>query len=127
LFHPAGPRGFAARQPAGCWQDFVTIAGIWVAAKFSPSHSLWPYPGGRLAYVFTVLLSVTSRWPRSALRRINGTVIPSAGPPLELFLLASLIRLRLHRHSTRPAITSLNCSALQRMEIAALLSLGILF
>jgi membrane protease YdiL (CAAX protease family) len=26
--------------------------------KFSPSHWLWPYPGGRLAHVFTVLLCV---------------------------------------------------------------------
>ena len=29
-----------------------------MAVKFSPSHWLWPYPGGRLAYVFTVLLCV---------------------------------------------------------------------
>jgi membrane protease YdiL (CAAX protease family) len=48
----------AERQPPGAWQDYVTLAGVWVAVKFSPSHWLWPYPGGRLAYVFTVLLSV---------------------------------------------------------------------
>jgi hypothetical protein len=46
----------AQRQPAGAWQDYLTLAGIWVTVKFSPSHWLWPYPGGRLAYVFTVLL-----------------------------------------------------------------------
>src|SRR5260370_447505 len=42
----------------GAWQDYLTLAGIWVTVKFSPSHWLWPYPGGRLAYVFTVLLCV---------------------------------------------------------------------
>jgi uncharacterized protein len=46
----------AERQPPGAWQDYLTLAGVWVAVKFSPSHWLWPYPGGRLAYVFTVLL-----------------------------------------------------------------------
>ena len=46
------------RQQAGSWQDYLTLAGIWVAVKFSHSHWLWPYPGGQLAYVFTVLLCV---------------------------------------------------------------------
>jgi hypothetical protein len=46
----------AQRQAAGAWQDYLTLAGIWVTVKFSPSHWLWPYPGERLAYVFTVLL-----------------------------------------------------------------------
>ena len=45
-------------KPLGAWQDYVTIAGIWVTVKFSPSYWLWPYPKGRLAYVFTVLLCV---------------------------------------------------------------------
>ncbi|HYL86399.1 MAG TPA: type II CAAX endopeptidase family protein [Candidatus Angelobacter sp.] len=55
----------ASGKPAGVWQDFATIVGIWVAVKpfpnlwgFSMSHWLWPYPGGRLAYVLTVLLCV---------------------------------------------------------------------
>jgi membrane protease YdiL (CAAX protease family) len=48
----------AQRQPPGAWQDYVTIAGVWAAVKFSPSHWIWPFPGGRLAYVFTVLLCV---------------------------------------------------------------------
>jgi uncharacterized protein len=48
----------AEGQPPGVWQDYVTIAGVWVAVKFSPSHWLWPYPGARLAYVSTVLLCV---------------------------------------------------------------------
>ncbi|HXT23721.1 MAG TPA: CPBP family intramembrane glutamic endopeptidase [Candidatus Eisenbacteria bacterium] len=42
----------------GCWQDFGTIGGIWAAVKFGPSHWLWPYPGGRLAYIFTVVAAV---------------------------------------------------------------------
>ncbi len=43
----------------GAWQDYVTIAAIWTAVKFSPSHWFWPFPGGRLAYVFAVLLCLT--------------------------------------------------------------------
>jgi CAAX protease family protein len=49
----------AQRQPPGAWQDYLTLAGIWVTVKFSPSHWLWPYPGERLAYVFTVLLCLS--------------------------------------------------------------------
>ena len=48
----------AKGQAAGAVQDYLIIAGIWVAVKFSPSHWLWPFPGGRLAYVVTVLLAV---------------------------------------------------------------------
>jgi uncharacterized protein len=46
----------AERQSPGAWQDFLILGGIWVGVKFSPSHWLWPYPGGHLAYVLTVLL-----------------------------------------------------------------------
>jgi hypothetical protein len=46
------------RESPGSWQDYATLAGIWVAVKFSPSHWFWPYPGGQLAYVFTVLLCI---------------------------------------------------------------------
>ena len=48
----------AERQSPTSWQDFVIVSGIWTAVKFSPSHWLWPYPGGRLAYVFTIILAV---------------------------------------------------------------------
>jgi membrane protease YdiL (CAAX protease family) len=58
IFIPLALAASAERQPPGAWQDFVTLVGIWVTVKFSPSHWLWPYPGGRLAYVFTVLLCV---------------------------------------------------------------------
>lgn len=40
------------------WQDFATIAAIWVAVKFGPSHWIWPYPGGRIAYIFAVIVAV---------------------------------------------------------------------
>ncbi len=40
------------------WQDFATIAAIWTAVKFGPSHWIWPSPGGRLAYIFTVIVAV---------------------------------------------------------------------
>src|SRR4029077_11589869 len=46
----------AQHRPPGAWQDYLTLAGIWLTVKFSPSHWLWPYPDERLAYVFTVLL-----------------------------------------------------------------------
>jgi uncharacterized protein len=58
IFIPLALAASAERHPPGSWQDYLTLAGIWVTVKFSPSHWLWPYPGGRLAYVFTVLLCV---------------------------------------------------------------------
>jgi len=48
----------ATAAAPGSWQDFATITAIWAAVKFGPSHWLWPYPGGRLAYIFTVLTAV---------------------------------------------------------------------
>src|SRR6201987_524700 len=29
---------------AGSWEDFVTVAGVWIFVKFVPSHWLWPHP-----------------------------------------------------------------------------------
>lgn len=55
------PLFLLASAPAGAsatWQDFVAIAGIWTVVKFGPSHWIWPYPGGRLAYIFTVMVAV---------------------------------------------------------------------
>jgi len=57
VFAPIALATSAERKPGGTWQDFLTIAGIWVAVKFGPSSWLWPYPSGRLAYAFTVLLA----------------------------------------------------------------------
>lgn len=55
VFIPLVLAASAERQAPGAWQDYLTLAGIWVTVKFSPSHWLWPYPDARLAYVFTVL------------------------------------------------------------------------
>jgi len=73
VFVPLALAVSAERQPAGTWQDFVTVAGVWVFVKFVPSHWLWPYPGGRLAYVFTVLLAVNVALAAFLLvRRLSG-------------------------------------------------------
>jgi membrane protease YdiL (CAAX protease family) len=63
VFVPLAVAASAERKPAGVWQDFFIIVGIWVAVKpfpnrwgFSMSHWLWPFPGGQLAYVMTILL-----------------------------------------------------------------------
>jgi membrane protease YdiL (CAAX protease family) len=58
VFIPLALAMSAKDRPPGAWQDYVTIAAVWLAVKFSPSHWLWPWPGGRLAYVFTVLLCI---------------------------------------------------------------------
>ena len=56
IFIPLALAASAKGRPPGVWQDYVTLAGIWVTVKFSLPLFLWPYPSGRLAYVFTVLL-----------------------------------------------------------------------
>ena len=58
IFVPIGLAVTAGKAAAGSWQDFLTIIGIWVFVKFSPSHWIWPYPGGRLAYAMTVFVAV---------------------------------------------------------------------
>ena len=80
VFIPLSVAASAERKPAGTWQDFCIIAGIWVAVKpfpdrwgFSMSHWLWPFPGGRLAYVMTILLCVNVTLAAFVLlRRIDG-------------------------------------------------------
>jgi len=74
VFVPLGLAASAEREGPGAWQDYVTLAGVWVAVKFSASHWLWPSPGGRLAYVFTVLFSVNVALATFVLvRRLTGT------------------------------------------------------
>lgn len=58
IFIPLGMAVWANGAAAGAWQDFVTLAGIWVLVKFGPTHWLWSYPNGRLGYVFTVMIAV---------------------------------------------------------------------
>ena len=80
IFLPLAIAASAERKPAGTWQDFVIVAGIWVAVKpfpnrwgFSMSHWLWPFPDGQLAYVMTVLLFVNVALAAFVLlRRLDG-------------------------------------------------------
>ena len=73
VFVPLALAMSAQGAAPGAWQDFVVVAGVWAFVKFSPSHALWPYPGGRLAYVFTVLVAVGTALAAFALvRRLGG-------------------------------------------------------
>jgi uncharacterized protein len=58
IFLPLALAMSAGKSAPGSWQDFLTIAAIWAFVKFGPSQYLWPYPGGRLAYICTVLVAV---------------------------------------------------------------------
>ncbi len=58
IFVPLALAMSAQGASPGSWQDFLTIAGVWTFVKFGPAQHLWPYPGGRLVYVFTVLVAV---------------------------------------------------------------------
>ena len=93
VFIPLALAVSAGLRPAGCWQDFLTLAGIWVAVKFSPSHWLWPVPGGHLAYVLTVLLCVNVALAAFVLlRRVNGVGYSIGwGRHWSFFVLASFI------------------------------------
>jgi membrane protease YdiL (CAAX protease family) len=79
VFVPLLLAATAKPQAPGAWQDYLTIAGVWAAVKFSPSHWLWPYPGGRLAYVFTVMLCVVTALGTFLLVRRFGGVGYSVG------------------------------------------------
>jgi uncharacterized protein len=80
VFVPLALATSAQQRPVGAWQDYATLVGVWVAVKPLPnpwgislSHWLWPYPGGKLAYVFTVLLSLNVALAAYLLvRRFNG-------------------------------------------------------
>ena len=58
IFLPLLVLASAQGSDLGAWQDFSTLAAIWATVKFGPSHWVWPYPGGRLSYVFTVVVAV---------------------------------------------------------------------
>jgi uncharacterized protein len=58
IFLPLLVLSTAQGAAPGCWQDLVSLAATWVAVKFGPAHWIWPYPGGRLAYIFTVVMAV---------------------------------------------------------------------
>jgi membrane protease YdiL (CAAX protease family) len=58
IFFPLALLSSAQSAASGSWQDLCILVAIWVTVKFGPSHWFWPYPGGHLAYVFTVMLAV---------------------------------------------------------------------
>ncbi len=100
VFLPIALAASAGLQPPGCWQDFLTLAAIWLVVKplpnpwgFSLSHWLWPFPGGRLAYVFTVLLCLNVALASFVLlRRVNGIGYSIGwGRRWSFFVLASFI------------------------------------
>jgi membrane protease YdiL (CAAX protease family) len=100
IFIPLALAASAGRQPPGTWQDFLILASVWVTVKplpnpwgWSLSHWLWPYPGGRLAYVFTVLLCVNVALACfMLLRRTNGVGYSIGwGRHWSFFVLASFI------------------------------------
>src|SRR5256884_219842 len=93
VFVPLALAASAKQKPPGAWEDFLILAGVWVAVKFSPSHWLWPYPGGRLAYVFTVLLCVNVALAAFVLlRHVNGIGYSIGwGRPLGFFILSSFL------------------------------------
>jgi membrane protease YdiL (CAAX protease family) len=73
VFVPIGMAVWAGSAAPGVWQDLVTLGGIWVAVKFGPTHWLWAYPGGHLAYVSTVLVAVNAALASFLLvRRVKG-------------------------------------------------------
>jgi membrane protease YdiL (CAAX protease family) len=74
IFIPLALTFSAEHQPPGVWQDFVVLAAVWCAVKFFPAKWLWPFPGGKLSYVFTVLLMVDVGIAVFMLgRRLSGT------------------------------------------------------
>lgn len=60
IFVPLGLAMWAGTAGVGAWQDFVSIAGIWVFYKFVPRRWLWAYPQGELGHVFTVLVALNA-------------------------------------------------------------------
>ena len=58
IFLPLALLASAQSAAPGSWQDLFILVAIWVTVKFGPSHWFWPYPGGRLAYIFTVMIAV---------------------------------------------------------------------
>jgi membrane protease YdiL (CAAX protease family) len=93
VFVPLALAVSAERESQGAWQDYLTLALIWVCVKFGPTHWVWPYPGGHLAYVYTVILAVTVAIAAFLLiRRVDKTgYLIAWGPRWASFVLASFL------------------------------------
>jgi len=93
VFVPLALAASAERKAAGAWQDYLTLALIWVCVKFGPTHWVWPYPGGHLAYVYTVILAVTVAIAAFLLiRHVDKTGYSIAwGPRWTVFVLGSFL------------------------------------
>jgi membrane protease YdiL (CAAX protease family) len=58
----------------GAWQDYASLAVIWVGVKFFLPQWLWPYPGGRPSHVLTILLGLNVGLACFLLaRKVSGT------------------------------------------------------
>jgi membrane protease YdiL (CAAX protease family) len=93
IFLPLAAAVSAERRPPGRWQDFAIVAAVWMTVKFSPARWLWPYPGGKLSYAFTVLLMVDAGIAIFLLtRRMNGAGYAIAwGPRWAWYIAASFL------------------------------------
>src|SRR5579863_1402396 len=59
VFVPLILAASAQNHSPGAWQDFAILTCVWLVVKFLPRYvQLWPFPDGRLSYVFTVLLCI---------------------------------------------------------------------
>jgi len=130
LFVPMFLLSQAEGSPPGCWQDFLTLALIWVAVKFGPSHWVWPYPEARLAYIFTVIVAVNLAIAGFLLLRRTPNVGYSIGwgsgwtlyvfGSLALFALIAIpVGIRIHFIAYAPRV--------QEWKMFVPLSVGILF
>ena len=43
----------------GAWQDYLAMLAIFLPLKLRWLNSFWPYPGGKVAYIATMLLAVS--------------------------------------------------------------------
>jgi membrane protease YdiL (CAAX protease family) len=97
ILAPLALAASAKQKPPGAWQDFLTIAGLWVFIKFfsklASPNCLFPFPGGRLSYVFAVLLCLNIALAAFVLlRRVDGIGYSIGwGHHWRFFVLASFI------------------------------------
>lgn len=137
IFVPLLLAASAERNPPGAWQDFATILFVWLVVKplpnrwgWSMSQSLWPYPGGRLSYVFTVLLCVNIALAAFLLiRRVNGVGYSIGwGHHWTFFILASFLAFACIAIPLGQALHFIQFEPqLSQLPSLPLLSLGILF